>query len=696
MSAEAQQSQSDINWSTSERPVLSAIAAGVGALGGYVGGLQALLWWVHQPLMPLREIPGDIFHLLLRYGPILPVSGGWGPAACAAVAAVALGVGMWRLTTRENERHMRGIRLRRNPKEAARALAPGRGEAPGIALHPMVRISEHQECRAILIAGGAGSGKTTIIVPLLHDVIARGDRCLVFDFKGDFTQCLPGPLTLLSPTDRRGARWIVGRDVATRLEGEALAETLVPLPASGEPIWARGARGLLTGLISHLQTQKPNAWDFADLAQIASQTLTNYKLLVEIVEREHPPAKAYLMGRDSKQTASFLAELAGCLSHAINLGVASAAADPKSGTWSVRGWLSGKTKLPRTVILGFRPSSRDLSRAFISSVIEQVVRQISNMPDCAPSERRVWLMLDEVPQCGHIPSITDALETLRSKGVRTVLGLQSFAQVERIYDRHTATEWLANTATKIVCSVSAPADQKVASSLLGDREVERYSGQAQIAPGAGAASRSHAWQRAREPVMQSSEFGTHLSVNLRKRTVRALLLAGGEASILDWPFFNKQKRRPDRVDAEWVKIGYKRPRWGAVPPPVAAPPDDDEADPAAPAQAKKPPEAQQQAKPVPQAAAKTQVQVTPGQAQKPSPKREAESPDPIGDMAGSTLLDAVIPGAGIVSDLARQILDAAGMSEATAPAAPMPEEFPERPTSEEPENQLEVNDEHEI
>ncbi|MHB8257813.1 MAG: type IV secretion system DNA-binding domain-containing protein [Acidiferrobacterales bacterium] len=685
MSADQSQSQSDINWSTSERPVLTAIAAGLGALGGFVGGMQGLLWHIDQPIMPLRQIPRETFHLLLRYGPILPVSGGWAPAACAGALAVVLGVGMWRLATRENERHMRGIQITRNPRAATLALKPRRGEVLGIALHPMIRISMHQECKHIMVIGGAGSGKTTILWPVLNEIVARGDRCLIFDFKGDFTSSLPGAITLLAPCDARSARWLVGADIETRLEAEALTETLIPLPAGGDgPIWARGARGLCLGLISHLQSTKPELWDFSDLARAASETLSDYKKLVQIIEREHPPAKAYLMGRDSKTTLGFLAELAGALMHVINLGVASAAASPKAGTWSVKGWLKSGSRFPRTVVLGYRPASKELSQAFVASIIEQVVRQIASMPDCKPDRRRIWLILDEVPQAGRVPSISDALVTLRSKGARVILGLQSVAQIEQAYDRHVATIWASSTATKIICAVQSPADQRWASDLVGEREVERYHGQTQMSAGAGAASRSSSWHRSREPVMMPSQFGQVLGI--QKRGPRAILLGGGTAAMLDWPFPDVKMLRKDRIDAPWVKVGYRRPVWGAVPPPVAVPPDDDEADPTTPAITKKPPEAQQQAKPTPQTAARAPSQAPVGQAQKPSPTREPEAPDVAGDMAGSTLLDAVIPGAGIASDLARQILDAAGMGDGPAPAAMMPDEFPAGPiSSSEPE-----------
>ena len=704
-------SQSDINWFTSERPMLSAIAAGMAGILGYVGGLQLFVHTLQPhsvPWIPIRDLPSDVWFVISRYGAILPGAWGFLPVTAAGVAALGAFALTWIATTRDNVHHVRGVRLHRTPKAAARALKPARGEAPGIALHPKIRLSEHQECRHILIVGGAGSGKTTILNPVIRQIINRKDRVLIFDFKGDFTSSLPGPLTLLAPADARSARWVVGRDIGTRLEAEALAETLIPLPAgSGDAIWARGARGLLIGLIAHLQTTKPNAWDFADLAQIASRTLTDYKLLCEIVEREHPPARAFLMGRDSKTTASFLAELSGALSHVINLGVASAAANPKAGTWSVRGWLRDSSKFPRAVVLGYRPSSKELSQAFLASIIEQVVRQVASMSDCKPDARRLWLVLDEVPQCGRIPSISDALVTLRSKGVRVVLGLQSIAQIEQVYDRHTATIWASSTATKILCALQSPQDQRWAADLLGEREVERFVGQTQTSGGAGSASRSLAWQKVREPVMMPAQFGHDLGVN--KKGPRALLLAGGQAAMLNWPFASVPRLRKDRIDAPWVRAGYRRLKWGAVPPPVAVPPDDDGSIPAAPPPItnKKPQEQVTRSEYVKSAieALNARGGMPPGTPRKElvrtavaaakAQEKEQESPDPVADVAGSAVLDAVVPGGGAISDLARRILDAAGMGDDAPASAALPE-FPPDASSEnrddtaiEPDNELE-------
>ncbi|MDA8191914.1 MAG: type IV secretion system DNA-binding domain-containing protein [Gammaproteobacteria bacterium] len=509
-------SGSDINWASGERPTVSILCAVLGVVGGFVAGLEGLLWWVGSPLTPAREIPTWIYHIVRVYGVVPPVVGGWIPAALAAGLGIACGVGGWIVSTRSNIRHIRGLQIHTSARRAARTFRPFQGKLKGVPIHPTVNIGEHQECRHIFVLGGAGAGKTTILWPMLLAIIARGDKVLVLDFKGDFTKGLPRPFCLLSPADARSSRWLIGRDIRTRLDAMAFAETLIPLPSGGDVIWARGAQGLLIALVAHLQTTNGANWGFSDLAQLAGKVMLDYKLLVSIVVKEHPPAKGFLMGEDSRTTQSFLAELSGALGHAIELGVADytilkTKKKEKITNWSIRDWLDPKSKLPKVAVIGWDTDSAQLSQAWSGTLIEQMVRQIGRMPDVPPDKRRTWLFLDEVAQAGKVPSITNALVTLRSKGARTLLAMQSIAQPHQNYDQHTLTIWAGSCATKILCSLGSEADQKFGSGMLGEREVERYTTQVTQSPGTSGPSRSGSWQRVREPVLLPSELGYRLT-----------------------------------------------------------------------------------------------------------------------------------------------------------------------------------------
>ena len=640
----------------------------VGFLGGWVGGLELMLW---SQGMPPASLP-RIWAWVTQFGLVIH---GWGwrgywPIAAAVLGATALAGALWWLMTVPAERHVRGFVLHRTPKRIARLVAPHKNEPPGVRIHPDILIDQHAECRHLLIVGGAGSGKTTILWPLIQQAQARGDQMLIFDSKGDFTQKLPAPFALLSPTDARGGRWRVGHDIRTRLDAQALAETLIK-DNEKDPMWAQGSRALLVGLVSDLQARHGTRWGMAHLAHAAAAALGDFATLKAIIGREDPLSLSLLGGDEAegpnRTTMGFLVQLSAALTQVINLGVASY--DLRDNAeWSVRSWLAGRQ--PPVAVLGFRDSARSLSQAFASSLIEQTVRQVSDMPDAAPDQRRIWLVIDEAPRVGKVPSITDALATARSKGLRVVLGIQSLAQVRETYTRDTATTWAGQTATKIICQTTAPDDQEWCAKLLGDREVDRFQHQVATQTGRDGGQHNQSWQRVREPVLMPAAFGRDLKV-LKGQGPRALLMAGGEAALLQWPFPALQTHRPDRLEARWIQPHYQRPAWGKAPPEVGRSPAPTAV---APLSKKKP-----EKEPLVQAMGTPRMDP---EAPHPLPAGtpDAGLTDPIPDL----VLDHLAPGLGLLAKILGPVEAVSTLS--SAPAPPTPGSVPPPPASAGPDD----------
>lgn len=635
----------------------------IGALAGWIGGAELALYWFTGRAYGA----GVLWQIITTWG-LTPAR--WGalgylPAVTAFMTAGGLGTATWRFLTIPGERHVRGHILHRDPKAIARALKPSRAEPAGVLIHPAVQIEEKIEVRHTLLVGGSGGGKTTILWPLIQQARARGDKVLLFDSKGDFTEKLAGDFTLLSPTDSRSARWAIGHDIRTPLDAQALAETLIPSAPGGdkEPMWINGSRALLAGVITDIQRQKGVKWGMSDLAKAASVALADFETLKAIITREDPAMLSLLGGEEavaaSRTTMGFLVQVATSLRQVINLGVAARDLNTtKNPAWAVRSWLAGE--VPPVAVIGFRDSARALSQAWGASIIEQVVRQVSDMPDAHPHERRIWLIVDEAPRIGKVPSITDALTTARSKGVRVVLGIQSLAQIREVYARETATTWAGQTATKIICQTTAPEDQKWCCDLLGEREVERYQHQlSQQYSSDQGGQHSASWQRVREPVLLPASFGQELRV--LKTGPRALLMSAGEAAVLDWPFPTLTKHRVAYSEARWTQPGYVRPIWGKSPPDVAAPPS-----------------LAGTGKPKPENGKKSErhiVTVTPAPATTDLPvipiSKAPSKPDPITDHVVDAVIDHIaLPGAA----MAAKIL---GMA---TNAAPTPTTGPQGPT----------------
>jgi hypothetical protein len=267
-------------------------------------------------------------------------------------------------------------------------------------------------------------------------------------------------------------------------------------------------------------------------------------------------------------------------------------------------------------------------------MIEQVVKKVLGFADADPSERRIWLFLDEVPQAGKIPSITSALEAARSKGCRVVLGMQGVAQLEEHgYSKNALRIWAGQCGIKIVSNLTDPQDQKWASDLLGERDILRYQRTlSQQSQGGTSGSISGVYQSVKEHLMLAGEFGNELIVT--KLGPKALLLAPGANAILQWPFPKLQTYRDARIDADWTQPGFDRPVWGAVPPRTGTATQGTES-----------------AAVIDTKQQKATVIVEQQDAPVAAPTADAGLADLVADHAVSAGIDSVLPGAGALFEL---------------------------------------------
>lgn len=647
---------------------MSVTAAAMAAMAGWIGGAETVLWWLAGRTYP----PVVLWQIVSTWGLVPARWGFWGyvPAATAILAALGAGVGALALLTVESERHVRGFVLHRDPKVIARVLRPGKREPAGVHIHPQIAISQRQECNHFMIVGGTGAGKTTILWPIVQEAIARGDKVLLFDSKGDFSQKVPEPFTLLSPTDARSSRWILGRDIRTKLEAQALAGTLIQEPPGGsksDPMWVQGSRALLAGLITDLQARYGEKWDFSHLAYESAAALADWERLKAVIAREAPMCTILLGGEDAESpnrtTMGFLMQIVSSLTQVIHLGVSAHELHANPG-WSVRSWLAGKT--PNTVVIGYRgEQSEQMSQAWAASIIERIVRQVGGMSDAAPEQRRVWLVIDETPVAGYIPSITTALTTLRSKGTRVALGFQTRAQVREKYSKDTATVWEGQCGIKIISALGATEDQEWGSHLLGEREVDRYAHTlSQQSHSDNGGQHSASWQRTREPILMPAAFGQELGMQTdsrgRLKGPRALVMAGRSAAILDWPLTPRVSLREPVVDARWIRPGYQAPAWGRDPPAVA--PEIAGSLPKSGEQTNKPKKVQEQATTITVTPAQDpDLPVLPGQ-QEP---QESSPTDRAAQGVLEHVLDMAAPGAALAAKILGLVADTAASATPT-------------------------------
>ncbi len=465
--------------------------------------------------------------------------------AAIAGSGTAIIAFLWMLNARQNDKPLRGRSLRKGPsavQELKReAAAEWKDQPPGIRLHPEVEISHARETKHLLVMGASGSGKTNIIWQVLNEAIRRKDRVVIFDSKGDFTSELK-PLCLLAPWDPRSLAWDVARDCVGPLDAQALASRLIP-DSDKDPIWPNASRAVLVALIVHLQTSKPGQWTFTDLRKLLHAPVEDLRLIAQ----QHNPEAMRSLEDGSKTTQSILINLMAFMTPVVDM--AQAWSDPKQKRFSMRQWIEGNSKLPRTVVMQGSQRFDRTASALINSLLSVMASTIASpsLPD--DKNRRIWLILDEFPQLGKLRDIGPLIRMGRSKGLRIVIGAQDIAELRDIYGTHKADAWSSSFTTSIYARLAGGATADWASRRIGDKETnETNDSKTQSGNGT---SESQQTTLRRSPTVLPAEFSTLLGT--RSDGVDALIDGFDDAVYLvKYPYHIPKPIHLGALYADWV------------------------------------------------------------------------------------------------------------------------------------------------
>ena len=469
--------------------------------------------------------------------------------AFGILVALSLSTGgflVFRMSKRQSGfiRHKRGDQLREEAGTIRKQIRKRFGQADGILVHPGIRIPETLEVRSFSLVGSPGSGKTTVLNGMVDHAIARGDRMLVFDFKGDFTERIPDRNKIvLSPWDTRSRRWALGSDVSTEVQARLLSECLIPInPRESQPMWGNASRAILRAELHRLMAERTGTWGFHELGEALLADILcpdSDEVVQTLVKRFNPEGSRIVQDMTSKTTVSVLIDQSAALSDTILLSRFDLELKKAGRPFlPLRSYLSGETReignsLP--VILPVHPDSKTLTSAFVSSVFTLSSSIVTNFPDAKPNARRIWFFLDEVPQAGRIPPITDFLVTARSKGCRTVLGFQTPAQVAEIYGEKTLEIWDNATSVKIFLQCVSPEAKKYVSQSIGEREILSFRKSDNIGIAPTHTGHTTNWVDEREKLVSPDEAASLLGSG--KNGVTGLIqIAGCDPAILTWPF----------------------------------------------------------------------------------------------------------------------------------------------------------------
>lgn len=479
----------------------------------------------------------------------------------SAISGLAAGMYVSWIAARPQtgERTIRGGNLivAADSKSVSKKLSRG---ADGIEIAPGLRLTRDRETKHFFIVGGTGSGKSVAAWRIITAAAARGDRQLIFDFKG-ITEKMPATVLpsgrisepmLVCPWDSRSAIWDVAADVRCKSGARDFAARMVQ--ESGDPMWSNSARGVLTGCVVFLQKTKKTSWTWSDLAHVVSLPRAD---IAKILEEHHPEALRAIE-HGGKTADSILINLAAYVAPIFDLALAwpdSAYATRQKISFQC--WTASPKSSQRTIIIRTSSAFRELSASLAPAIIGAIAAKISDLPDIEPEKNALWIVADEFPRLGKIDDWGQFLDVGRSKSIRAVTVVQTVSQIKKLYGEDVMDSWTSLVATSIFGKSKGKTAEWI-SRAVGKRDIERSN--FSLNSGAGGQSGSQSWSAERgiehiSAIEVQQKLGTLDELIGKKTGVRVLIEGLGDPLIVDLPFQKLPALRLAEIRAAWAKPG---------------------------------------------------------------------------------------------------------------------------------------------
>lgn len=446
--------------------------------------------------------------------------------------------------------------LKRKSKEECEAAEAG------LYLHQGIRLTSERECGGFLYLGTAGGGKTAAMKPLIFQALARGDKAVIFDNKGEITQEILKPknggeggvvdrFCLLAPWDRRSAAWDIAADCTNEQSAMEIAKRFIK--DGKDPMWSNAAQMIFVAFLKRLMVEKPGQWGFQDLADTLAYSNEQVKA---IVKKYMPFALDLVSDAESKTTQSIMINMKSFMFDIIMLAKAwKDGKGKKRPRVSFRRFILDENYEHRTIVLQGNGAFANMVKSLYGGIF-QTLSATMNSAECPDSKtRKIWLFLDEFPQLGKIPDFGAFLEVGRSKGFRIAIGAQDYNQFIQHYSKEEADTFLSILKTWVIVKFPPGPTAEWVSNIIGTRRVQVPQHSRSIgAPGGGGSSLSISYNDVDLPVIHPADIEAKLGKTTRWRGgVSALIVGYQDVYIVDFPFKKFVKTQPAAVMAKWTR-----------------------------------------------------------------------------------------------------------------------------------------------
>lgn len=320
---------------------------------------------------------------------------------------------------------------------------------------PLVKNSEAQH---ILISGTTGSGKTNCLHELLQQIRRRKQRAIIVDMTGVFIEKYYRPEIdkILNPRDSRSESWNVWGECQDPAHFKTMAALLIPAQGHGETsYWVKNARVLFDATAEKLKGQ-------GNLTNKNFFAFATDKPAKDIQKFYDETRAAAIVNADGKETVM------GVRSHLRGSIDSIELFKDTAHPFSIRSWVK-EDQGDGWLFLSSPPEHREEMATLLSVWISIATESINSLS--RDLERRVWVVIDELPAIKKLPTLQVMLAEVRQRGGCVILCAQDMSLLDEIYGYNIVKSIANLCSTKVIFRIEGADIAERMSKWLGVQEV---------------------------------------------------------------------------------------------------------------------------------------------------------------------------------------------------------------------------------
>jgi type IV conjugative transfer system coupling protein TraD len=309
----------------------------------------------------------------------------------------------------------------------------------------------------MLITGTTGSGKTNLMHILNPQIRAKNQQAIVLDNTGEMIQRYYNPQRgdiIFNPFDDRGHAWNFWKEVENESFLNIVADALFGQDKNADQFWSKTSKIVFADAVREFSSEKSIKKLHLFLTQESLKTVSNTLKNTSSRALLNPESERTAANIHMNIVASF--DWMKCLN------------ENTEKQFSLQDWVS--TGGESWLFLSANPQERATLTPIISTLFDVAINSIMAM--LPSSDRRIWLIIDELASLGKLPSLSMALSEIRKYGGCMIVGMQSISQLFDKYGYYEGTALFGQFNTKFFFRNTEENIAKILSNLAGKAEID--------------------------------------------------------------------------------------------------------------------------------------------------------------------------------------------------------------------------------